>query len=72
SCSGGSVIVAPDLEVLAGPAGSESTVLYADLDIERVVRSKLVNDFAGHYNRSDLFELRVHTDDDELVTGEGL
>jgi len=57
---GGSVIVAPDLEVIAGPLGNEEGILYADLDLERGVRMKLRHDFVGHYNRPDVFQLTVN------------
>lgn len=57
---GGSLIVAPDSGVVAGPLGPEEGILYADLDLELGVRMKLRHDFAGHYNRPDVFQLRVN------------
>ena len=57
---GGSLIVAPDSAVVAGPLGPEEGILYADLDLELGVRMKLRHDFAGHYNRPDVFQLRVN------------
>ncbi len=57
---GGSTIVAPDSSVVAGPLGPEEDILYADLDLEIGVRMKLRHDFAGHYNRPDVFQLHVH------------
>jgi aliphatic nitrilase len=57
---GGSVIVAPNSRVIAGPLGPEEDILYADLDLELGVRMKLRHDFAGHYNRPDVFQLSVH------------
>ncbi len=56
---GGSAIVSPDLRVIAGPMGTEEGILYADLDLEVCIRMKLRHDFAGHYNRPDVFQLRV-------------
>ncbi|MDA8074857.1 MAG: hypothetical protein M0Z40_06450 [Actinomycetota bacterium] len=56
---GGSTIVAPDSSVVAGPLGREEDILFADLDLEVGVRMKLRHDFAGHYNRPDVFQLRV-------------
>lgn len=58
---GGSMIVAPSGEVLAGPVFDEETILYADIDPSRKVRSHLDFDVVGHYSRPDVFELRVHT-----------
>jgi nitrilase len=57
---GGSLIVAPDSRVVAGPLGPEEDILYADLDLELGVKMKLRHDFAGHYNRPDVFQLRVN------------
>ena len=57
---GGSVIVAPDSRIIAGPMGNEEGILYADLDLEIGVKMKLRHDFAGHYNRPDIFSLRIN------------
>jgi aliphatic nitrilase len=57
---GGSAIVAPDMTVLAGPLeGPTEGILYADMDVEDIIRMKLRQDYAGHYNRPDIFSLRV-------------
>jgi nitrilase len=60
--TGGTAIVTPAgaCEYLAGPVYGEETVLYADLDLERVVEAKHSFDAAGHYARPDIFELRVN------------
>jgi nitrilase len=57
---GHSAIVAPDASCVAGPAGSEATILYADLDLGRVTRGHLALDVDGHYARPDVFQLRVN------------
>jgi nitrilase len=57
---GGSVIVGPDQRILAGPLGAEEGIIYADCDLERCVAAKLRHDFAGHYDRPDIFQLRVN------------
>ena len=59
--TGGSLIVGPDSRTLAGPLGAEEGILYADLDLERGITMKLRHDFAGHYNRPDVFQVRVNT-----------
>ena len=64
--TGGSTIVSPDSHVLAGPMGSEEGILYADLDLEVGIKMKLRHDFAGHYNRPDVFQVRVNTRKPEL------
>ncbi|RAI43968.1 carbon-nitrogen hydrolase family protein [Rhodoplanes roseus] len=59
-CCGGSVIVAPNSRILAGPMGAEEGILYADCDLELGILTKLRHDFAGHYNRPDIFRLHVN------------
>lgn len=54
--SGGSVIVGPLGEVLAGPMHGEEGVLVADIDLDDVVRSRMDFDVGGHYARDDIFE----------------
>ncbi len=57
---GGSVIVSPASRILAGPLGAEEGILYAECNIEIGIRMKLRHDFAGHYNRPDIFQLSVN------------
>jgi len=59
-CCGGSVIVAPNNRVIAGPMGSQESILYADCDLELGIQMKLRHDFAGHYNRPDIFHLHIN------------
>lgn len=56
---GGSCIIAPGGELLAGQAGAEEAVLTADLDLDVAVAKRAIHDFAGHYNRADLLGLVV-------------
>lgn len=58
--TGGSLIVAPDGRTIAGPLGADEDILYADLDLEAGIKMKLRHDFAGHYNRPDVFQMRVN------------
>ncbi len=57
---GGSVIVSPMGEVLAGPIYGEDAVLIADLDTRDIARGKFDLDVTGHYARPDLFTLLVN------------
>ncbi len=55
----GTTVFAPDGTVVASaPAGVE-TIVYADLDLDRIAEEQQALDVAGHYNRPDIFELRV-------------
>ena len=58
---GGSCIVNPLGDVIAGPLFDEEGILVADLDLDDVVRGKFDLDTVGHYARPDVFELRVNT-----------
>jgi nitrilase len=55
---GGSVIVSPFGDVLAGPQSGEG-LLVAEIDLDEIQRGKFDLDVAGHYNRSDIFSLCV-------------
>ena len=56
---GGSAIIDPLGRVLAGPNFSDETILYADIDLEQIVRGKFDFDVSGHYARPDIFQLIV-------------
>ena len=58
---GGSAIVGPLGNILAGPDFSGETILYADLDRMDVARGKYDFDATGHYARPDVFQLVVDT-----------
>ncbi|QFZ18950.1 nitrilase-related carbon-nitrogen hydrolase [Saccharothrix syringae] len=56
---GGSVIVSPLGEVLAGPLRGAEGVLTAELDLLDLARARFDFDPVGHYSRPDLFTLQV-------------
>lgn len=57
-CRGGSVVVSPLGEVLAGPLFDREGIVYATLDLREIGRGKMDFDVAGHYNRPDVFDFR--------------
>lgn len=57
--NGGSVIVSPMGEVLAGPLVGEKGLLTAEIDTDELVRARYDFDVVGHYSRPDVFELVV-------------
>ncbi|MDH4137010.1 MAG: carbon-nitrogen hydrolase family protein, partial [Anaerolineae bacterium] len=59
-CRGGSAIVSPLGEVLAGPLYDQEGTLFAELDLAEVVRAKFDFDVVGHYARPDVFQLIVN------------
>lgn len=54
---GGSGIIGPDGEYIVGPLYDNEDILYADIDLEAVVRAKHGRDVAGHYARPDVVQL---------------
>jgi nitrilase len=59
-CRGGSAIVSPFGEILAGPLYDEEGVLLANLDKHEIIRGKFDFDVTGHYARPDVFQLTVN------------
>jgi predicted amidohydrolase len=57
---GGSCIVSPMGEVLAGPLRDRTGVLTAEIDLDQIVGARFDMDPVGHYARSDVFDLRVN------------
>lgn len=58
--SGGSCVIDANAMVIAGPMpGDQEGFLEANVDLSLCVQSKLVHDYSGHYNRPDIFTLRV-------------
>jgi nitrilase len=58
-CPGGSVIVSPLGEVIAGPLFGEAGALVAEIDLEDIARAKLDFDVVGHYARRDIYGLVI-------------
>ena len=57
---GGSVIVSPLGEILAGPLYGTEGLLVADADLSDHTRGKYDLDVTGHYARPDVFQLTVN------------
>lgn len=57
---GGSCIVGPLGQILAGPKYGEDCLLVADLDPAEIARAKFDFDVVGHYSRPDVFRLDVN------------
>jgi len=58
-CRGGSAIVGPLGEYIAGPLWDEPGILYATLDLGALTEARFDFDVVGHYNRPDLFSLSL-------------
>ncbi len=66
---GGSVIVSPLGEVLAGPLRDGEGILTAELDFDDLTRARFDFDPTGHYARPDVFTLHVDESRHTTVTG---
>ena len=59
-CLGGSCIVGPMGNVLAGPDFTGETILFADIELAELAGAKYDLDVTGHYARPDLFRLEIN------------
>ncbi len=70
--SGGSAIIGPLGNYVAGPVYEEETIVYGEIDLAQVAVVKRALDVAGHYSRPDvvrlLFDQSPHS---PLVTADG-
>ncbi|MEJ2623759.1 MAG: carbon-nitrogen hydrolase family protein [Pseudolabrys sp.] len=70
-------ILGPDGRVIGAPLIDDEGIVYADIDLSRCIQPRQMHDITGHYNRFDVFDLRVNRrplqaarfDDTELGTG---
>jgi nitrilase len=58
-CRGGSAIISPLGEVIAGPLYDRAGILTANLDLGQTIEGKFDFDVTGHYARPDIFRLAV-------------
>ncbi|CAI8493315.1 hypothetical protein ACO0OL_003850 [Hanseniaspora opuntiae] len=58
--SGGSVIVNPYGDVIAGPILGKEGLISAEVDLDLILQSRYDFDPTGHYNRPDIFKLTVN------------
>lgn len=66
---GGAAIIDPYGQIVAGPLdGDKEGLLYAVATAESCIRMRGTHDFAGHYNRPDVYHLAVNTHDQQLIS----
>lgn len=73
-------ILGPDGRVIGAPLIDDEGIVYADIDLSRCIQPRQMHDITGHYNRFDVFDLRVNRrplqaarfDDTESETGAGI
>lgn len=64
---GGSCIIGPLGQVLAGPVYGEDALLLAEIDLGDIPRAQMDFDPVGHYARPDVFQLAVNTAQQQAV-----
>lgn len=65
--AGGSGIVGPDGEYVAGPVYGKEEIIYADIDLRETVKAKAVHDIVGHYARPDVVSLLIREEPYSLI-----
>ena len=63
----GASIIGPRGQVLAEMHEPGDGILYCDVDLEDVIVPKVLHDFAGHYNRPDVFAVALAPEERQLL-----
>jgi nitrilase len=53
-------IIGPNGRVIGAPLIDQEGVVYADIDLSKCIQPRQMHDITGHYNRFDIFDLRVN------------
>lgn len=53
-------VIGPDGRVVGQPLIDEEGIVYAEVDLSRCIQPRQMHDITGHYNRFDVFDLRVN------------
>lgn len=53
-------ILGPDGRVIGDPLIDVEGIVYADIDLSRCIQPRQMHDIVGHYNRFDIFDLRIN------------
>lgn len=69
---GSSAVFGPDGRRLTEPVDSTTeTIIFADLDMDQIIATKLFADATGHYSRPDLMTLNVTKKVKKMVQSDG-
>lgn len=63
--------IGPNGAVIGEPLIDEEGIVYADIDLSKCIQPKQMHDILGHYNRFDIFDLRVNTAPKKNITFTG-
>lgn len=56
---GNSCIIGPNGKIIAGPLEKKEGILYADINLQEIIKAKRMFDVVGHYSRPDVFSFNV-------------
>lgn len=60
--------IGPNGAVIGTPLIDTEGIVYADIDLEKCIQPKQMHDILGHYNRFDIFDLRVNVAPTRKIT----
>lgn len=60
--------IGPNGAVIGTPLIDEEGMVYADIDLSKCIQPKQMHDILGHYNRFDIFDLRVNVAPTKKIT----
>jgi aliphatic nitrilase len=53
-------ILGPDGRTLGAPLIDDEGIVYGQIDLSKCIQPRQMHDITGHYNRFDIFDLRVN------------
>ena len=60
-------VIGPDGRLVGEPLIDDEGIVYADVDLSRCIQPRQMHDITGHYNRFDIFDLRVNRQSQQSV-----
>lgn len=60
--------IGPNGAVIGEPLIDEEGIIYAEIDLAKCIQPKQMHDILGHYNRFDIFDLRVNVAPTKKIT----
>ena len=64
-------VIGPDGRLVGAPLIDDEGIVYADIDLTRCIEPTQMHNITGHYNRFDIFDLRVNRRPQTAVAWEG-
>jgi predicted amidohydrolase len=68
--NGGSAVIGPDGQYVAGPSFGSEVIILARINLARIREESMTLDVTGHFNRPDLFDFRFKGASDLDQTGQ--